>query len=51
MQFNSYIFILCFLPVFVLTYHITDRINRGYARYVAILAGGCSTSTVVKSYF
>lgn len=40
MQFNSYIFIFCFLPAFVLIYHISDRINRVYARYVTILAGG-----------
>ena len=39
MQFNSYIFILLFLPVFVLVYFLAERIRAGLGKAVIIAAG------------
>ena len=39
MQFNSYIFILAFLPLFLIVYYLVNRVNKNYSRVVIILGG------------
>ena len=56
MQFNSYIFILAFLPLFLIVYYIINRIYKNYSRLVIILGGmifylyaGLSSFLVLKA--
>lgn len=39
MQYNSYLFILVFLPIFLLTYFIGNKITQKCGRFIIILAG------------
>lgn len=39
MQYNSYLFILVFLPLFLLTYFIGNKITHKIGRYLIIIAG------------
>lgn len=39
MQFNSYIFILAFLPLFLIVYYLTNKINKKYSRIIIIIGG------------
>ncbi len=38
MQFNSYIFILLFLPLFITTYHLSNKINKSLGKIVIIIS-------------
>lgn len=38
-QFNSYLFILAFLPIFLITYFVGNKINKKCGRWLIIIAG------------
>lgn len=37
MLFNSYIFIIIFLPIFIITYHIFIKINPTYGKIILVI--------------
>ena len=39
MQFNSFLFILAFLPIFLITYYVGNRCNKKCGRWFIIVAG------------
>ena len=39
MQFNSYEFVLLFLPIFLLVYFVGNRISKKASRWIIIAAG------------